>query len=71
MPNPLIFSLGRVFKENPYSNKAFKHDGSEVIFNLPNGLQAYLVTDAEGDRVDAPPIWVPSSYKNELELHLS
>ena len=25
----------------------FKHDGGEIVFNLPNGLQAYYITDAD------------------------
>ena len=34
----------------------FRHDGGEVIFNLPNGLQAYYVSDASGTRIDEAPI---------------
>ena len=34
----------------------FKHDGGEIVFNLPNGLQAYYITDASGNRIDAAPI---------------
>ena len=30
----------------------FKHDGGEIIFNLPNGLQAYFLTDGLGRRID-------------------
>ncbi|MCY3552523.1 MAG: leucine-rich repeat domain-containing protein [Candidatus Poribacteria bacterium] len=35
---------------------AFTHDGGEIIFNLPNGLQAYYLVDAGGNRLDAAPI---------------
>lgn len=35
--------------------KFFKHDGGEIIFNLPNGLQAYLLVDATGKRLDKAP----------------
>ena len=35
---------------------SFIHDGSEIIFNLPNGLQAYLLVDAGGNRLNAAPI---------------
>lgn len=35
-------------------------DGGEVIFNLPNGLQAYFVVDAFGRRLDAAPIEIVS-----------
>ena len=34
----------------------FTHDGGEIIFNLPNGLQAYYLADAGGARLDAAPI---------------
>ena len=34
----------------------FKHDGGEVVFNLPNGLQGYYISDASGKRIDAAPI---------------
>lgn len=30
-------------------------DGGEMIFNLPNGLQGYLITNAKGVRVDSAP----------------
>lgn len=29
--------------------------GGEMIFNLPNGLQGYLITDAKGSRLEAAP----------------
>lgn len=32
----------------------FKAAGGEIIFNLPNGLQAYLLADANGKRLDGP-----------------
>ena len=35
---------------------SFTHDGGEVIFNLPNGLQAYYLVDAGGNRLNAAPI---------------
>jgi len=35
---------------------SFEHDGGEIIFNLPNGLQAYYLADAGGRRLDAAPI---------------
>lgn len=33
----------------------FKHDGGEIIFNLPNGLQGYMLIDAKGNRLDRGP----------------
>ena len=34
---------------------AFKHDGGEVIFHLPNGLQGYLLTTADGKLLGRAP----------------
>ncbi|MCY3743154.1 MAG: leucine-rich repeat domain-containing protein [Candidatus Poribacteria bacterium] len=39
----------------------FTHDGGEIIFNLPNGLQAYLLVDANGNRLDDAPIDIVSN----------
>jgi len=39
----------------------FTHDGGEIIFNLPNGLQAYLLVDANGNRLDVAPIEIVSN----------
>ena len=39
----------------------FSQDGGEIIFNLPNGLQAYLIVDREGSRIDAAPISIVSN----------
>ena len=36
----------------------FTHDGGEIIFNLPNGLQAYLLVDAGGRRLNEAPIQI-------------
>jgi WD40 repeat protein/mono/diheme cytochrome c family protein len=33
----------------------FRHAGGEIIFHLPNGLQGYLLVDADGRRVDKAP----------------
>ncbi|MYH84112.1 hypothetical protein F4141_25795 [Candidatus Poribacteria bacterium] len=39
----------------------FTHDGGEIIFNLPNGLQAYLLVDANGNRLNDAPINIVSN----------
>ncbi|MCY3743151.1 MAG: leucine-rich repeat domain-containing protein [Candidatus Poribacteria bacterium] len=39
----------------------FTHDGGEVIFNLPNGLQAYYLSDAGGNRLNEAPISIVSN----------
>ena len=49
-----------IFK-NPLS---FRAAGSEIIFNLPNGLQAYFVTDSNGRRIDEAPIAIVSDRTN-------
>lgn len=38
----------------------FLHDGGEIIFTLPNGLQAYLLVDAGGRRIDKGPTAIVS-----------
>lgn len=43
--------------QNIFSNPLdFEPDGGEAIFNLPNDLQAYIIVDAAGQRLDAAPI---------------
>ena len=44
--------------QNPLS---FDRDGGEVIFNLPNGLQAYYVSDGGGNRIDVAPTTIVSN----------
>ena len=39
----------------------FRHDGGEIIFNLPNGLQAYYISDASGERINAAPTNIVSN----------
>lgn len=39
----------------------FKHDGGEIIFNLPNGLQAYYLSTASGERLDKAPVEIVSN----------
>jgi len=34
----------------------FNHDGGEMIYNLPNGLQGYMLTTNTGKRLDRAPI---------------
>ena len=38
----------------------FKHAGGEIIFNLPNGLQAYYLSNASGARLNEAPIDIVS-----------
>ena len=39
----------------------FTHDGGEIIFNLPNGLQAYYLVDANGNKLDVAPTDIVSN----------
>jgi mono/diheme cytochrome c family protein len=45
------------------SYDAFQHDGGEMIFNLPNGMQAYFLANADGQRIDAGPVTIVSDPK--------
>ena len=53
---------GNVGMQNIFNHPLdFTHDGGEVIFNLPNGLQAYYLVNASGSRLDAAPIKIVSN----------
>jgi formylglycine-generating enzyme required for sulfatase activity/mono/diheme cytochrome c family protein len=43
----------------------FEQDGGEIIFNLPNGLQAYMLINGKGQRIDKGPTDVVSDPKQE------
>ena len=49
--------LGPVFEEfEGRQNGAFEHDGGEIIYSLPNGLQAYMLVDGQDHRIDEGPL---------------
>ena len=53
---------GSVGTQNIFNHPLnFTHDGGEVIFNLPNGLQGYYLVNASGFRLDAAPIDIVSN----------
>jgi len=53
---------GSVGTQNIFTHPlSFTHDGGEIIFNLPNGLQAYYLADAGGRHLDAAPINIVSN----------
>ena len=53
---------GNVGKQNIFTHPLdFTHDGGEIIFNLPNGLQAYYLSTATGERLDEAPINIVSN----------
>ena len=49
------FPLGPAFEGNKFAEQAFQHDGGEIVFNLPNGLQGYLLVDNKGNRINEGP----------------
>jgi mono/diheme cytochrome c family protein len=46
----------------------FQHDGGEIIFRLPNGLQGYFLTDGRGNRLDRGPTDIVSDPKHPLRV---
>lgn len=44
----------------PGGDNGFEHDGGELFFSLPNGLQAYLLVDKDGQRIDKGPVSIVS-----------
>jgi hypothetical protein len=48
----------------PWSKSAgfFRHDGMEILFSLPNRLQAYMIANAHGDRLDQAPTTIVTDY---------
>jgi serine/threonine-protein kinase len=61
--NLFVFPLGPSFKGNEFEKHAFVHAGGEVIFNLPNGMQGYLLVDGKGKRIDEGPVDIVSDGK--------
>ena len=59
-PLSLFEEASRIPAEEDFSGQAFVHDGGEIIFHLPNGLQAYMLVDGIDKRIDAGPVEVVS-----------
>jgi len=66
------FRYGAYWKSHDFAGSAgrqdiftyplsFERDGGEVIFNLPNGLQAYYIADGQGNRIDEAPTAIVSN----------
>ena len=47
-------------KKHPFDRLAFEHDGGEIIWALPNGLQAYMLIDGNDNRINEGPVQVVS-----------
>jgi mono/diheme cytochrome c family protein len=43
--------------------EAFRHDGGELIFTLPNGMQGYMLVDGNGKRIEQGPTNIVSDPK--------
>ncbi|HEY1860096.1 MAG TPA: c-type cytochrome domain-containing protein, partial [Gemmataceae bacterium] len=56
--NLFAYPLGPGFTDN-----TFQHAGGEIIFNLPNGLQGYMLVNAKNERVDKAPTAIVSDPK--------
>ena len=53
---------GSVGTQNIFTHPLrFTHDGGEIVFNLPNGLQGYYLADGSGIRLNAAPISIVSN----------
>ena len=53
---------GSVGTQNIFTHPlSFTHDGGEIVFNLPNGLQAYYISNASGNRIDVAPTDIVSN----------
>lgn len=51
------FPLGPKFENNnEFAAHAFEHDGGEIVWRLPNGMQGYMLVDKDGKRIDNGPI---------------
>jgi serine/threonine-protein kinase len=53
--NVFNFPLGPVFAANPFPDQAFTHAGGELIFSLPNKLQAYMLVNRAGQKLKEGP----------------
>jgi len=49
----------------------FEHAGGEIIYNLPNGLQAYLLVNAGGKRIDQAPVEIVNDPRQNDSIVLN
>jgi hypothetical protein len=56
-PKQNIFRLplGPDSDDNPFGAEGFRPDGGEILFNLPNGLQGYMLVNGQGKRINEAP----------------
>ena len=56
-------------EQNIFANPLdLKAAGGEIIFNLPNGMQAYFLTDRVGKRIDKGPSDIVSDRENPASI---
>ena len=46
--------------------QSFEHDGGEMVFSLPNGMQGYYLSTAEGAQLDVGPTAIVSFRKRPI-----
>lgn len=61
--NLFQFPLGPTSVSDDHPQLSFLHDGGEIIFSLPNGLQAYLLVDEKGKQIPEGPADVVRDLK--------
>jgi serine/threonine-protein kinase len=61
--NLFVFPLGPNFEGNPFKQNAFEHAGGEIIFNLPNHLQGYMLVNNKDERIDEGPVEIVNDSK--------
>jgi hypothetical protein len=52
------------FPVGPGGARGFTHDGGETIFSLPNGFQAYFLSDSKGEALAKAPVNIVSDPDN-------
>lgn len=55
-------------KQNIFQNPlGFEPAGGEIVFNLPNGMQGYLLVNGKGDRINNGPIEIVNNKTNPTD----
>ena len=55
-------------KQNIFQNPlAFEPAGGEIVFNLPNGMQGYMLVNGKGDRINNGPIEIVNNKTNPTD----
>jgi mono/diheme cytochrome c family protein len=55
-------------KQNIFQNPlGFEPAGGEIVFNLPNGMQGYMLVNGKGDRINNGPIEIVNNKTNPTD----